>query len=125
MSRIGRRLPAIEVVPDPEAEPVPTTPATEPTPERNRHQRRHRYSSKGLPAQRDVEEGWPGKGVRCSTVCRKHSERNCAATRAAGHFPPEQKRCLADSVEMPVDTYSGASGTTSVVLAAESTPTWG
>ncbi len=30
MSRIGRELPAIEVVPDPEHEPVPTAPAAEP-----------------------------------------------------------------------------------------------
>ncbi len=30
MSRIGRELPAIEVVPDPEHEPAPTTPAAEP-----------------------------------------------------------------------------------------------
>ncbi len=33
MSRIGRELPAIEVVPDPEHEPVPPTPAAEPAPE--------------------------------------------------------------------------------------------
>jgi len=36
MSRIGRELPAIEVVPDPEHEPVPTAPASDPAPAHER-----------------------------------------------------------------------------------------
>lgn len=108
MSRIGQRLPAIEVVPDPEDEPVPNTTGDGTS----------TGNGTGTSAGTDIgrkaflrREMWKKGGRGKAFAARQYAEsaqnENAGATRAAGHFPPEQKRCSADSVKMPVNTHLG------------------